>query len=139
MWVFPDGVVDDGITEQIVVFNPTDEVAEVDVEVRLDDPDTNGVPEPFELTIAPNRFSIVDLHEPDAEASEDAPERIPDGVGHTVLVRSLNGVAVTAERVVTLSEPSSNLGVERHARRPARRAHLVPSRAAASPTSVRCT
>ena len=52
VWVFPDGVVDDGITEQIVVFNSTREVAEVDVEVRLDDPDTNGVPEPFELTIA---------------------------------------------------------------------------------------
>ncbi len=111
VWVFPDGVVDDGITEQIVVFNSSREVAEVDVEVRLDDPDTNGVPEPFELTIAPNRFSIVNLHEPDADASEDVPARIPPGVGHTVLVRSLNGVAVTAERVVTLSEPSSQLGV----------------------------
>ena len=79
--------------------------------MRLDDPETNGVPEPFELTIAPNRFSIVNLHEPDAGASEDVPPRIPPGVGHTVLVRSLNGVAVTAERVVTLSEPSSHLGV----------------------------
>ena len=79
VWVFPDGVVETGITEQIVVFNPTDEVAEVEVEVRLDDPDTNGVPEPFELTIAPNRFSIVNLHEPDADASEDVPARIPPG------------------------------------------------------------
>jgi hypothetical protein len=111
VWAFPDGVVDDGITEQIVVFNSSREVAEVDVEVRLDDPDANGVPEPFELTIAPNRFSIVNLHEPDADAGADVPPRIPPGVGHTVLVRSLNGVAVTAERVVTLSEPSSQLGV----------------------------
>ena len=95
------------------------------MEVRLDDPDTNGVPEPFELTIAPNRFSIVNLHEPDADASEDVPARIPPGVGHTVLVRSLNGVAVTAERVVTLSEPSSQPRGERHPRRPARRPHLV--------------
>jgi hypothetical protein len=111
VWVFPDGTIDDGITEQIVVYNSSREVAEVDVEVRLDDPETNGVPEPFELTIAPNRFSIVNLHEPDAGASEDVPPRIPPGVGHTVLVRSLNGVGVTAERVVTLSEPSTHLGV----------------------------
>jgi hypothetical protein len=111
VWVFPDGKVDEGLTEQIVVYNTSEEVAEVDVEVRLDDPDTNGVPEPFELTIAPNRFSIVNLHEPDAEASAGVPERIPAGVGHSVLVRSLNSVAVTAERVVTGSEPSTTLGV----------------------------
>ena len=108
MWIYPDGLIDEGITEQIVVYNTSDEVAEVDVEVRLDDPETNGVPEPFELTIAPNRFSIVNLHEPDAEASEDVPERIPPGVGHSVLVRSLNGVAVTAERVMTMSEPNAH-------------------------------
>ncbi len=70
-WIFPDGRVDDGVTEQVVVFNPTDEVAEVEVEVRLDDPDTNGVPEPFELTMPPNRFSIVDLHEADETAGSD--------------------------------------------------------------------
>jgi hypothetical protein len=111
VWMFPDGAVGEGLTEQIVVFNAGDEVAEIDVEVRLDDPEVNGVPEPFELTIAPDRFSIVNLHEPDAEAGEDVPERIPAGVGHSILVRSLNGVAVTAERVVTRSEPNATLGV----------------------------
>ena len=44
VWIFPDGMVDDGITEQIVVFNPSDEVAEVEVEVRLDDPDDQRRP-----------------------------------------------------------------------------------------------
>lgn len=111
VWIYPDGLFDEGVTEQIVVYNTSEEVAEVEVEVRLDDPATNGIPEPFELTIAPNRFSIVNLHEPDGEPSEDVPERIPAGVGHSVLVRSLNGVAVTAERVVTGSEPSPTLGV----------------------------
>ena len=110
-WIYPDGLVDEGITEQVVVYNTSDEVAEIDVEVRLDDPDTNGVPEPFELTIAPNRFALVNLHEPDPEASEDVPPRIPPGVGHTLLVRSLNGVPVTAERVMTMSEPNGFLGV----------------------------
>jgi hypothetical protein len=111
VWMFPDGMVREGITEQVVVFNTSDEVAEVDVEVRLDDPEVNLVPEPFELTIAPNRFSIVNLHEPDPEVSEDVPARIPLDVGHTILVRSLNHVAVTAERVVTRSEPLTTVGV----------------------------
>ena len=44
----------EGLAEQIVVYNPGDRVAEVEVEVRLDDPETNGTPEPFELTVAPS-------------------------------------------------------------------------------------
>jgi hypothetical protein len=107
-WIFPDGRVGAGITEQIVVFNPTEEVAEVDVEARLDDPSTNGVPEPFELSIQPGGFSIVDLSQPE---TPDVPKRIPDDVAHSVLVRSLNGVGVTAERVITSSEPRGNLGI----------------------------
>ena len=93
VWVFPAGVIGEGATEQVVVFNPTDEVAEVEVEVRLDDPETNGVPEPFEATVAPHRYSIVDLHEPDLEVTETTPRRIPDDVNHSIIVRSLNGVA----------------------------------------------
>ncbi|MEQ1786425.1 MAG: DUF5719 family protein, partial [Acidimicrobiales bacterium] len=111
VWIFPDGNVDEGITEQVVVFNPSDDVAEVDVEVRLDDPDVNGVPEPFELTVAPNRYAIVKLHEVDEGAAEGAPRRVPLGVGHSILVRSLNGVPVAAERVITSSAPNTNLGV----------------------------
>lgn len=111
MWAFPDGVVGPGTTEQIVVFNPSDAVAEVEVEVRLDDPSRNGVPEPFELTIAPRRYSVVDLHEPDVEATPEAPKRIPDGVRHSALVRSLNGVPVVAERVLTKSDTDQNVGV----------------------------
>jgi len=110
-WIFPDGRVGVGVTEQIVVFNPTDEVAEVEVEARLDDPATNGVPEPFELSIQPGGFSLVDLNEPEAEASPDAPKRIPDDVAHSLIVRSLNGVGITAERVITSSEPRGNLGI----------------------------
>ncbi len=36
---------------------------------------------------------------------------IPDGVGHSIIVHSLNGVPVTAERVVTASEPNGTVGV----------------------------
>ena len=111
VWVFPAGVLGEGATEQVVVFNPTDEVAEVEVEVRLEDPETNGVPEPFEATVAPHRYSIVDLHEPNLEVTETTPRRIPDDVNHSIIVRSLNGVAVTAEKVLTRSAPQTNVGV----------------------------
>ena len=101
-WMFPDGVVGEGLTEQIVVFNPSEDVAEVEVEVLLDDVDAAELPEPFELTIPPRRFSLLDLH---------AEDRIPADVPHTTIVRSLNGVAVAAERVVTAAEPATNLGI----------------------------
>jgi hypothetical protein len=101
-WMFPAGETGPGVAEQVVVFNPTDEVAEVEVEARLDDPLTNGVPEPFELTVAPGRFSTVALHED---------ERVPAGIGHALIVRSLNGVPVAAERVNVGSDPSPHTGV----------------------------
>jgi len=100
-WVFPAGETGDGLFEQVVVFNPGDEVAEVEVEVRVDDPGEPGPPEPFELTVQPGRYSALDLH---------AEERVPVG-GHAIVVRSLNGVPVTAERVNASGEPASNQGI----------------------------
>jgi hypothetical protein len=111
VWAFPDGHIAEGTTEQVVVFNPTDDVAEVEVEVRLNNPDANGVPEPFEVTVSPHRYAIVDLHEPDLEVTPTTPRRIPDGIHHTILVRSLNGTPVAAEKVITRSEPQTNQGV----------------------------
>ncbi|MFP5256735.1 MAG: DUF5719 family protein [Acidimicrobiia bacterium] len=101
-WVFPAGETGDGLFEQLVVFNPEEEVAEVEVEVLLDDPGELGPPEPFELTVQPGRYASVDLH---------AEERVPPGVGHAVVVRSLNGVPVTVERVNAASEPAANEGI----------------------------
>jgi hypothetical protein len=101
-WAWPDGLTGPGLTEQVVVYNPHDRVAEAQVEVRLDDPDENGVPEPFELTIPPQRYAIVDLEEED---------RIPAGIGHAIVVRSVNGVTVVAERAVSAGEGASRHGV----------------------------
>jgi hypothetical protein len=111
VWVFPAGLLGEGATEQAIVYNPSDEVAEVEVEVRLADPDTNGVPEPFEVTVSPHRYGIVDLGEPDLEETEETPRRVPDDVEHSIIVRSLNGVPVAAEKVLTRSDPQENLGV----------------------------
>ena len=102
VWVFPSGQTSKSTSEQLVVFNPTDESAEIEVEVRLDDPQRNGIPEPFDLRIAPRRFEILSLHEE---------QRIPRGVGHTSIVRSLNGVPITAERVQWALAPSDTLGL----------------------------
>ncbi|HJR24142.1 MAG TPA: DUF5719 family protein, partial [Acidimicrobiales bacterium] len=101
-WLFPDGLVGEGLQEQIVVYNPGERVAEVEVEVRHDDPETNGTPEPFELTVAPTRYAIVNLHQED---------RITSGVGHSTIVRSLNGVPVVAERAVAATEEAERSGV----------------------------
>ncbi|HEX4869002.1 MAG TPA: DUF5719 family protein [Acidimicrobiales bacterium] len=101
-WVFPAGQTGDGLLEQVVVFNPTEEVAEVEVDARLDDPGEAGPPEPFELTIPPGRYSTVDVH---------AEDRVPPGVGHALIVRSLNGVPVAAERVNAANEPAANKGI----------------------------
>jgi hypothetical protein len=101
-WMFPDGLTGPGLSEQIVVYNPGERVAEVEVEVRLDDPETNGTPEPFELTVAPHRYAIVNLHQE---------ERVVAGVGHSSFVRSLNGVPIVAERAVAATEGAARRGV----------------------------
>jgi hypothetical protein len=101
VWMFPDGLTGPGLAEQIVVYNPGTRVAEAQVEVRLDDPDANEVPEPFDLTVPPGRYAIVNLHEE---------ERIPAGVGHSVFVRSPD-VPVVAERAVAATEGASRHGV----------------------------
>ncbi len=101
-WMFPDGLTGPGLAEQIVIFNPGDRVAEVELEVRLDDPETNGTPEPFELTVAPARYAIVNLQ---------AEDRIVAGVGHSSILRSLNGVPVVAERAVAATEGAPRRGI----------------------------
>jgi hypothetical protein len=101
-WMFPDGQTGTGLAEQMVVFNPTTEVAEAEVEVRLDDPAKNGTPEPFELTISPGRYAIVNLQDED---------RISKDVGHASFVRSLNGVPIVAARAVGATTGSTRRGV----------------------------
>ncbi len=102
-WVFPDGLVGDGLTEQVIVYNPTaSDVAEADVDVLPDDPSKNGTPEPFGLEIPPGRYAIVNLQDED---------RVPKGVGHSTYVVSRNGVPLVAERFVSAASPASRHGV----------------------------
>ena len=91
-WYFPLGApVIDRVTQQYVVFNPTGDVADVDVQILVDDPATNGFVEPFEITIRPGQYAVVDLGEE---------ERVPAGVPLGAYVESINGVPVVAARAI---------------------------------------
>lgn len=91
-WVFPDGLASDVVGERFVVYNPGEELAEVEIELRVDNPEENGIPAPVELSIAPGSHATVDMN-------EDG--RLPAGVPHAAVVRSANQVPVVAERVVS--------------------------------------
>lgn len=102
-WYFPAArPLDEDVDERIVVFNPGDEQAEVDVQVLVDDPETNPFVDPYELSIRPGQFSVVEL-------GED--ERLPDGVGFATLVESRNEERVVAARVVDATETPAGRSV----------------------------
>lgn len=101
-WVYPDGVTSDEIREQFVVYNPSDEPAEVEIAFGLDRPEENGIPAPVELSIAPGSHATVDMN-------EDG--RLPAGVSHSSVVRSRNDVPVVAERVLSLVRAEGRRGL----------------------------
>lgn len=96
-WYFPDGIVVPGITERFHVYNPTQREARVSIEFTVDE----GAVEPFEQTIAPGGRVTV-------SATDE--NRVPAQVGHATAVRSLNDVAVVAERSVDAVAPAPRLG-----------------------------
>jgi hypothetical protein len=104
-WVFPAVRLADGLDERIVVYNPANATAEVDVEVL---PVAAGMAvEPFELTLGPNSYEVLTLSE---QARLD--EMLDGGsVEATVVVRTLNDVAVVAERVTTVPTSAEGPGV----------------------------
>lgn len=89
-WVYPDGFVSEAVREEYVVYNPGDQLAEIEIEFVVDDPEENGIPAPVDLSLAPGTHQVVDLR---------ADGRIPDFVAHAGIVRSVNGVPIVAERV----------------------------------------
>lgn len=93
---------DEDVNERVVVFNPGDEQAEVDVQVLVDDPETNPFVDPYELSVRPGQFSVVEL-------GED--ERLADGVGFATLVESRNGEPVVAARVLDATESPAGRSV----------------------------
>lgn len=96
-WYFPDGLVAPGLAERYGIANPGKREATVLIELSLD----QGVAEPLERTIPPEgRLDVV-----------MGPEAgVPPGVAHSVVVRSLNGVAVVASRELEATPPAPRIG-----------------------------
>lgn len=95
-WAFPVGPKAEGVHERFVVYNPSEDQAEVDLAVTLEDPRRNGEIDPFQLSIAPLSFGEIDL---------DTETRVPPGITHTTVVRSTNGVAVVVDRLAATVDP----------------------------------
>jgi hypothetical protein len=91
-WAFADGAVGEGLAERIVVYNPGDERAQVDVQVLPTTEDPAPAPQPFRLSVRAGAFASVDY---------GAEDRVATSIGHATVVRATNGVPVVAERVVT--------------------------------------
>jgi hypothetical protein len=101
-WMFPDGVGADAYDEQFVVFNPGTEPAEVEVLVLVDDPQFNGVAEPFQVSVPPGRYAVINTF---------ADGRVPIGVSHSAFALVTNEVPVVVQRVVLGGEQSVQPGI----------------------------
>lgn len=103
-WLFASGKLDATRAERLVVFNPNDDQADVDVEVRPDDQSLAF--EPFELGVRPHQHTVLDL------AKEPRLKELVDrGASYTLFVRSVDGLPVAAERLVTVAPGAAGAGV----------------------------
>ncbi|MGY6500919.1 MAG: DUF5719 family protein [Acidimicrobiales bacterium] len=104
-WAFPGVRFTEGLDERIIVYNPGDGTAEVDVEVLV--PSATGGVEPFALTVRPNGYEVLDL-----SGQSRILDLVEEGaVPATVIVRSLNAAPVVAERVTTVPTSAEGAGI----------------------------
>lgn len=93
-WFFPAGrIIDDG-DHRLVIYNPGELPAEVDVSFLFDDPsDPTAIGlVPIELTVAPGRFELIDIR----DLTFGLGLELPLDVG--LLVRAADDSSVVAER-----------------------------------------
>lgn len=92
LWTFPVATPASTTAREIVsVMNTGDSDTEVQIEVLLDDPSTNGSVEPFVLEVPSNRAAQIDL---------GSDPRIPKSVGRWLIVRSTSNAPIIAERSI---------------------------------------
>lgn len=96
-WRFAENFVADGITEQVVVYNPGERESTVEVELALE----QGAAEPFELTV-PARSAI--------RLNLSKESRVPKGDAHAITVTRVTGPDVVVERTIDAVPPSSRSG-----------------------------
>lgn len=92
IWTFPVATPASTTAREIVaVMNTGEADTEVQVEVQLDDPATNGSVEPFVLQVASGRSAQIDL---------GSDPRIPKNVGRWLIVRSMDSGSIVVERSI---------------------------------------
>lgn len=102
VWWFPAGAKSRGVHERVTVFNPGSATAEVEIQVDLDEPERNGVLDPFALDVSPGEFR---------EFLVDDEDTIPSGITHSLIVRSIDERDIVVERWFDSAEPASYTGV----------------------------
>jgi hypothetical protein len=103
VWTFPVATAASTTAREIVsLLNTGDFDTEVQVEVLLDDPATNGSVEPFVVQVASRRSAQIDL---------GADPRIPKSVGRWLIVRSTDGAPIVAERSVGATRTATGGGL----------------------------
>jgi hypothetical protein len=114
VWTFGEGEVTDGLNEVVTLMNPFESVANTQLEIGLDDPSTNGAVDPIAVSVPARGYAQVVMRDQ---------TRVPPNVAHSVTVRSINGVGVVAERVISAAAPAP-----RHGYAPALGSPLVANR-----------
>lgn len=92
-WVFADGFIGPGVRENLVVLNPGEEKVTVVVQV-VPFGGAELAPEPFELEVAPLRYSVLDL---------SAEGRIPTEGLHAIRVQTGSSARVVVGRSVLIN------------------------------------
>ncbi len=105
VWYFPDGRRVPQVSERVIVFNPGDEVAEIDIEVR---PESSDGDEPDDALATVIPLSVAPFSAGQYDITGDV--GVVDG-RHSILVTSANGVPVVAERVMNLVSDEGTRGV----------------------------
>jgi len=92
-WVFADSFGGAGVTEQLVVFNPSEDDTTVSVSVVPNDTPPESFPEPFLLDVPARRYATIDLTA-EARVSPDVLRwiQVDDGDGDGVVVTKRVGI-----------------------------------------------
>jgi hypothetical protein len=98
-WLFPGGDKGEAAVERIVILNPGDDDAEVDVTLYPADP-AAALVEPISLPVAAGGVEVVDI---------SATDFVPDGV-HSLQVTAENGAPIVVERILDRGQVSGNIG-----------------------------
>lgn len=105
-WFFPAGAAAPGTAESYVIFNPNDEPAEVEFELKPDSADRAGDIAPLGVSMGANERWVVNVsvhpaHPVSTVATIDATTVAGRGERFFVSVRSFNGVPIVVERILT--------------------------------------